>query len=213
MLDLPPYEVQDSSHKWRVCLFSKNLYTFSHKFNSSPLKIFLVGRLPSFWEGPFLGAMLNFQGIILVVPAGGWGELSNLYTEKPGISHLRPIFWMIFHLFWGAFSLQRSVIQLDHGWKSPGFCHLGHVQTDLHWIMKVNFYFPTTKVVMTIFPLYICRLKHASTYHLHKLEVDVSFLSYYNTDPKQTHHLIEVLCQQENAKKNRKHSVSFTESP
>lgn len=49
---------------------------------------------------------------------------------------------------------------------------------------------------------------------LHKLEgVDVSFLSYYNTDPKQTHHLIEVLCQQENAKKVRKHSVSFTESP
>ena len=125
---------------------------------------------------------------------------------------------MIFHPFYWAFSLQRSVIKLDHRWRieSPWvFCHLGHVQTlGLHWIMKVEFLIPTSKIGMTIFAPYIHSLKHAATYRSSQIGGGrcqlLILLQYWS---KTTHHLIEVLCQQENAKKVRKHSVSFTESP
>ena len=43
------------------------------KFNSSPLKNDGTGRLVSFWEGPFSGAMLNFRGVIVGLGPGGLG--------------------------------------------------------------------------------------------------------------------------------------------
>ena len=49
------------AHQLRLVIFSH--YFTPWKFNSSPLKNGWVGRLLSFWDGIFSGAMLNFRRV------------------------------------------------------------------------------------------------------------------------------------------------------
>ena len=86
----------------------------------------------------------------------------------PGNSHLRPIFLDDFPPFLLGVFPPKIGYQVGSPLKNRialGFLSFGSCpNTGLHWIMKVEFLIPTSKIGMTIFAPYIHSLKHAATY-------------------------------------------------